>query len=211
MDIGFTGHPWTWCNNWEDAGEVKQRLDRGLCSFSWAQVYEDVNCRHIDSYASDHSILIINTTRNSSRRNKRFYFDKRWLKRDDIGEVIRVAWQQETYGSRMFQVQKKIKNCRIALLKWENQFQTNSRQKVEHIKNQLSELRQSHGGTRKGRIASLKIQLKDAYKEEEQHWHQKSRIQWLKEGDKNTKYFHALVHGRRRRNRLNKLQRDDGT
>ncbi|XP_071900933.1 uncharacterized protein [Coffea arabica] len=211
MDIGFTGHPWTWCNNWEDTGEIKQRLDRGLCSLSWSQVYENIVCRHIDSYASDHSILIIDTKPNSSRRRKRFYFDKTWLQKADIGDVIREAWQQETQGSRMYQVTSKIKNCRLALSKWKNRFQTNSRQKIENIQFQLSELKKSTGSTRNGFKASLKRQLKDAYHEEEQYWQQKSRIQWLREGDKNTKYFHALVQGRRRRNRLNKLQRDNGT
>ena len=111
----------------------------------------------------------------------------------------------------MYQVTSKIKNCRLALSKWKNRFQTNSRQKIENIQFQLSELKKSTGSTRNGFKASLKRQLKDAYQEEEQYWQQKSRIQWLREGDKNTKYFHALVQGRRRRNRLNKLQRDNGT
>nr|XP_027101745.1 uncharacterized protein LOC113722690 [Coffea arabica] len=62
-----------------------------------------------------------------------------------------------------------------------------------------------------GSMGSLKKQLKDAYKGEELYWRQKSRIQWLREGDKNTKFFHTSVQGRRRRNRLNKLQREDGT
>ena len=34
MDVGFEGHPWTWRNNWEGDGEIKQRLDRGLCSYT---------------------------------------------------------------------------------------------------------------------------------------------------------------------------------
>ena len=32
IDIGFEGIPWTWCNNWEDEGEIKERLDRIMVS-----------------------------------------------------------------------------------------------------------------------------------------------------------------------------------
>nr|XP_027065280.1 uncharacterized protein LOC113691366 [Coffea arabica] len=211
LDIGFIGHPWTWCNNWEEEGEVKQRLDRGLCTYPWFQVFDKVNCRHIDSYASDHSILMFDTMMSSSRRKHRFFFDKRWLKREDIGEVIRIAWEQQVEGSRMYQVATKIKNCRVALLKWKNNFQANSRDKIELIKKQLCDLKEVRGNSRNISMAALKKELSKAYKEEEKHWQQKSRIQWLKEGDKNTKFFHASVQGRRRRNSLHKLQREDGT
>ena len=211
LDIGFIGHPWTWCNNWEEEGEVKQRLDRGLCTYPWFQVFDKVNCRHIDSYASDHSILMFDTMMSSSRRKHRFFFDKRWLKREDIGEVIRIAWEQQVEGSRMYQVATKIKNCRVALLKWKNNFQANSRDKIELIKKQLCDLKEVRGNSRNISMAALKKELSKAYKEEEKHWQQKSRIQWLKEGDKNTKFFHASVQGKRRRNSLHKLQKEDGT
>ena len=35
VDLGFTGNPWTWSNNWEGEGEVRQRLDRSLNTISW--------------------------------------------------------------------------------------------------------------------------------------------------------------------------------
>ena len=50
-----------------------------------------------------------------------------------------------------------------------------------------------------------------AFKKEEQYWSQKARLSWLQEGDKNTKYFHAVVKGRRKRNKIGNLQREDGS
>ena len=35
IDIGFEGKPWTWCDNQEKNGEVKERLDRFLSSKDW--------------------------------------------------------------------------------------------------------------------------------------------------------------------------------
>ena len=40
---------------------------------------------------------------------------------------------------------------------------------------------------------------------------QRSRVQWLREGDRNTAYFHAQAKQRRRFNRIQGLQRGDGS
>ena len=48
----------------------------------------------------------------------------------------------------------------------------------------------------------LKRDLSAAYIGEGQFWRQKCREEWLKEGDKNTKYFHNVVKGRKVRNKI---------
>lgn len=50
-----------------------------------------------------------------------------------------------------------------------------------------------------------------AHRQEEMFWRQKSRIQWLKEGDRNTKFFHAYATSQRRRSAISGLLREDGS
>ncbi|XP_075092579.1 uncharacterized protein LOC142172788 [Nicotiana tabacum] len=46
---------------------------------------------------------------------------------------------------------------------------------------------------------------------EEKYWQQKAGMTWFKEGDRNTKFFHAQVIGRRKRLQLNRIQTSGGT
>ena len=68
-----------------------------------------------------------------------------------------------------------------------------------------------------GRIEELEIeegnilsQLEERRKQEEILWKQKSRVQWLKEGEKNTNFFHKALIQRRQHNRIFSLKDKNG-
>jgi hypothetical protein len=45
---------------------------------------------------------------------------------------------------------------------------------------------------------------------EEIHWAQRSRLNWLQHGDKNTSYFHNFAGEQRKKNMLTKLKDENG-
>ncbi|KAM1306809.1 hypothetical protein ACFX2H_009148 [Malus domestica] len=59
-------------------------------------------------------------------------------------------------------------------------------------------------------VQTKENELREAHKEEESFWRTKSRVQWLKEGDKNTKFFHTQMMKRRRYNHIRGVEDDDG-
>lgn len=60
------------------------------------------------------------------------------------------------------------------------------------------------------RIKEIQVALTEAYAEEEAYWRQRSRIQWLQEGDKNSSFFHAVTRGRRARNKFSVVENEAG-
>jgi hypothetical protein len=52
--------------------------------------------------------------------------------------------------------------------------------------------------------------LSKVLKQEEEYWKQRSKTHWLRDGDSNTKFFHAMASSRRRRNHITKLSNNEG-
>jgi mannosylglycoprotein endo-beta-mannosidase len=67
-------------------------------------------------------------------------------------------------------------------------------------------------------LTTHEIELKSQYKaklvgllrEEELKWYQRSKSQFLLEGDSNTRYFHSVANGRHRKKLIHSLVQDEG-
>ncbi|KAH9688162.1 reverse transcriptase domain-containing protein [Citrus sinensis] len=59
-------------------------------------------------------------------------------------------------------------------------------------------------------IQRLESQLNAMLVDEEIYWKQHSRADWLREGDKNTKYFHAKASARKRKNKVWGIENEQG-
>lgn len=59
-------------------------------------------------------------------------------------------------------------------------------------------------------LYNAKNHLVELHLQEEIYWRQKSRITWLREGDNNTRFFHAVVEHNRKRNTIKEITDDNG-
>ena len=85
----------------------------------------------------------------------------------------------------------------------------NSEKLVEELKDKVEGLYTNDDDTYEEISDALK-ELSTALKAEEMFWRQKSRVLWLREENRNSKYFHALVKQRRARNRIIQLLDENG-
>ena len=54
-------------------------------------------------------------------------------------------------------------------------------------------------------------QIARLLREEELKWYQRSKAQFILEGDSNTRYFHSIANGRHRKKLIHSLIQDEGT
>ncbi|KAL9659132.1 hypothetical protein QQ045_018677 [Rhodiola kirilowii] len=87
----------------------------------------------------------------------------------------------------------------------------NVKRKVKTLKDSIQEIR---GRPRTKESSKLEVcltaELAEWLEREELWWRQRSRADWLKEGDRNTTFFHQKASQRRRRNHLDRIKNQEG-
>ena len=62
----------------------------------------------------------------------------------------------------------------------------------------------------KAEFLVLSKKMDDLLQKQEIYWAQRSRLNWLKHGDRNTKFFHARASQRKRRNHIRGIRNTHG-
>ena len=137
-----------------------------------------------------------------------------WLKVEGFLDLIRSWWREiEVRGTASYRLAAKTKELKQKLKVWNREvfgnLEGNKRaalQQVDYWDGVESERSLSLEET------ELKKEAKESYKKwvllEESHWRQLSREVWLKEGDKNTGFFHRMANAHRNNNTLDKVKID---
>ena len=207
-DCGMIEFPYKGNRLYRSSGKVRCRLDRAVGNEEWHHLFSHTNVEYLKLWGSDHRPVLTRIQSREVRLRKSFKFDRRWLLKDGLKEAIEEGWgRQDDTDSRPIFV--KLGEVRRTIARWRRENPSNSEKKIETIKEQL-EKAQSDPSIPSGEILNLKWNLCAAFREEELYWRQKNRALWLKDGDRNTKFFHAITKQRRARNRIVKLKTPNG-
>ena len=94
----------------------------------------------------------------------------------------------------MFCLFQRIRNIRVALIKWEKRAFGNTKVILQQKQRLLEELTCRNDPTLLERIRETKAEINNILHHEELAWRQRSRAIWLPAGDKNTKFFSPESH-----------------
>lgn len=123
--------------------------------------------------------------------------------------VLQNTWNQSCNWLPPQQFQEALKRCRNSLSRWKSEQNLNSHKKIQQLHSAIQKAYDSPS-LDYNYISSLKSKLQHEYRMEEEFWRTKSKIQWMKACDKNTKYFHAKTKQRRSYNRITSIQDAEG-
>ncbi|KAJ6874445.1 hypothetical protein NC652_034203 [Populus alba x Populus x berolinensis] len=135
--------------------------------------------------------------------------------REDFLDIVKSVWESPIRGTPIYRFTAKLRLLKHSL-------KTLHRHHTSHISSRVAEAKQKWTSTQillDESPASVDLLAAERYhaklfsqlcKEEEAIYKQRSRIQWLQLGDRNTKFFHRSLMHRQSRNNIHALNDEAG-
>ena len=210
-DIPMEGGLFTWSNNREDV--AMSIIDRFLFLDEWDDFFPTILQKRLPRILSDHFPIILECG-DFSRGWRPFRFENMWLKAEGLKERVKKWWDSCIFfGTPSYIMACKLKALKLDLKKWNEEVFGNVGVKRNQPMSELIELdavaeTQHLTGEETNKRVLIVVDLKRTSLLEEISWRQKSRALWLREGDKNTKFFHRLANSNRWYNSISSLSID---
>ncbi|CAM8948104.1 unnamed protein product [Rhodiola kirilowii] len=209
-DLGFRGYLFTFSNRREGEHEMRARLDRAVADDHWRNSFPNAMISHCHLLTSDHQMLILDTEGSYfKRRKKPFRFEAMWIDHPDFERVMAECWRSSLDSHQNWQ--QKLNDCGRALSVWNRSKYGNVQRRIKDLKHKLDEIKCAEGNeTKKWEEERISEELDVWLAREEIMWQQRSRVLWLNQGDRNTKFFHARATHRKKKNWIYCLKDEQG-
>ena len=190
-------------------------MDRALVNQGWLDKFPTSYAEFLPPGISDHSPIVIHVVTPARKKGTPFRFYNYWTSLDRFSAIVHDIWSRPIDGNFQFQLCHKLRNLKGGLKTLakdsrgrEKLLADLAREKLMHCQQDLES--QPSNTSLRAQEKLLMGDFLEALRVEEEVMRQKSRIQWLEAGDRNTAYFHNSIKNRRNRKRIVSLIQPNG-
>jgi hypothetical protein len=210
IDLGFSGPKFTWSNCHDINSLIMERLDRALANPNWRILFPEASVSHLTRTHSDHCPILLTLCPTIPHSLPRpFRFENIWFSHSEFPKIVEQAWAvPATNLSGTFDTFAAL------VSNWNKLVFGNIFHRKNRILARLNGAQCALAANPSESLFRIEKKLKEDYfnilKIEEDFWALKSRVGWVVEGDRNTKFFHTSTLVRRRSNKIVRLRNSVG-
>lgn len=178
----------------------------------WLNLWPNSIITHLTSPQSDHKALIVEVRSgmDAVHKNITFRYEIMCEREENLGSIVERAWLKRNPGSDLGTLAERLRSVTKDLREWSRDNFGQVTKQLEELRGEVDMLEREDPIQNWEAIIKAKKNLDELLYREEMMWLQRSRINWLREGDRNTKYFYLRARWRARKNRIKKLKKEDG-
>uniref|UniRef100_A0A803NJ15 Reverse transcriptase n=1 Tax=Cannabis sativa TaxID=3483 RepID=A0A803NJ15_CANSA len=201
IDLGYDGGSKTWQNSRIVNKRIRKRLDRVVVDSIWCTIFPRACVKNMPIFGSDHAPIFLNPWGQEPKLHYPFKFLEVWTSSPECGEVVDGAWRKTHPSSNEPCLQRKLKVTKSDLKKWNQEKFGFCDRQLESLRRQLEQIQQKPiSGSSVQQEDRIQLEIMTLEGQMDKIWRQKSRANWIRFGDANSKFFHVSTIVRRRRN-----------
>lgn len=216
QDMSFTGKHLTWCNNYEILHDrLYNKLDRTLVNDKWIQAFPNASTFFGLDGISDHAYGLVSMGVQSSINPRPFKFRDAWITNPQFRHLVEETWQTEVHGHPMYRFVTRLKVLKGKIKKLHRDKYSDIEVRIQKAKEELiATQHQLLLGCLNCDLMEKEKALRQEYMEllsvEGQLLRQRSKVEWMEQGDPNTAYFHAYIKQKRAQSNISAIYTEDG-
>ncbi|XP_061374232.1 uncharacterized protein LOC133316492 [Gastrolobium bilobum] len=210
MDLGGSGPFFTWKGpKFSHLDRVYKRLDREVANAHWRTMFDEATIHIGPRVYSDHNPLYISLCKdNNNWEDRPFHLFPPWLDHSQFLNVLTENWRKDTdVGTNLTELVPALKEWNTNVFGF---IPTKKAVILRRLAGIQSSLDYGHNSYLDKMECELRSELDKTLELEEKLLYHKSRAIWIREGDRNTKFYHTTAVARRRKSKILALKNAAG-
>ncbi|KAL2934073.1 GTPase-activating protein BEM2/IPL2, partial [Bienertia sinuspersici] len=178
------GRYYSWSHKSMGQDKIASRIDWVVVNEIFLDLFPNVEAIYLSPLLSNHCPIILECFQSREDKGKSFRFLNVLTSCTDFLHVVAKAWTQQTCGSVMYLVWEKLKAIKGALKTLNTQQFSDIQDRIENPQEEFQAIHK--------------------------YPQQKARVDWVRLGDGNSKYFYSIMKPRECMNMINSMLLEDG-
>ncbi|XP_074277513.1 uncharacterized protein LOC141601143 [Silene latifolia] len=207
QDITGKGAFFTWNNKQIPSARGFSRIDRFLVNTDWMDCYPDSYARFLPEGLFDHNPSVCYRRPDREKRKPPFRYFNMWSMDAQFSDIVQSVWATDIDGTLMYKVFTKLKLLKAPLKTLNRNRFSDIEKAVGVARLLLEDLQiQMHNSPTDSTILAAEREAAASYnqlcKMQHSYLSQKAKVDWIKFGDDNTRFFHSHIRARQIHNRI---------